>query len=67
MPAAGKTAMGSNDVTGIGIGSKIHHTTHSHPSTAVMTISELWSSDRRIRLSKKPVITPGQTVRLGSR
>jgi hypothetical protein len=34
MPAAGKTAMGSNDVTGIGIGSKIHHITHSHPSTA---------------------------------
>jgi hypothetical protein len=38
MPVAGKTAIGSNEVTGMGIGSKIHHIMHSHPRTAVITI-----------------------------
>ena len=66
-PAMGNTDNGRSDVTGIGIGSKIHQTMQSQATTAVTIMGLLWSTVINIAARQAAVITPGQTVCRGSK
>ena len=66
-PVNGNTAIGNKDVTGIGMGSKIHHIMHSHATSAVTTIGWLCPAADSAQTRHRPESNPGQMVFLGSR
>jgi hypothetical protein len=66
-PVNGNMARGSNDVTGIGIGSKIHQAMHSQATTAVIIMAGECPADCSIKPNPIAVARPGHTVFLGSR
>ena len=66
-PEMGKTAIGNNEVTGMGSGSKIHHNMHSHATTAVITIASGCPNAAIMTARHNPDTRPGQILSRGSR
>ena len=66
-PEMGKTAIGNNEVTGMGSGSKIHHDMHSHATNAVITIASGCYKAVMMTAKHNPDTRPGQILFLGSR
>jgi uncharacterized metal-binding protein len=59
--------MGRRDVTGMGIGSKIHQAMHNQATTAVIVIADGCPADCSHHARTTDVIRPGHMVFLGSR
>ena len=66
-PVTGKTAIGKSEVTGMGMGSKIHQAIHSQATNAVTVIESGCPPDCINHASIAAVSSPGHMVFLGSR